>query len=175
MVPRLTCNYPCATCRSDDPNFCTSCYAGQSDFPQFLMALSQAESTCKAECDVGYTTNGSENLECTKCDESCAECKDDGVAGDFKKCTVCATDYPFTHEEACLKTCNQGLYLAQETDVLCSVCDDNCYTCDGQANTCTSCKQSSGFPSLLGTQCVAACPDGMLNIEGVCELCDPTC
>ena len=33
MVPRLTCNYPCATCRSDDPNLCTSCFADQSDFP----------------------------------------------------------------------------------------------------------------------------------------------
>ena len=45
------------------------------------------------------------------------ECKDDGLRGDVKRCTVCAADYPFTHGETCLKSCNQGLYLAKESDV----------------------------------------------------------
>lgn len=76
--PLLECNYPCERC-SPDKSYCYKCW--EDDPLNFLMTTEEF-STCKEECDLGYTTNGDERLQCIKCDDSCASCPDDGFVGD---------------------------------------------------------------------------------------------
>ena len=63
--------------------------------------------TCLDKCRAGYTANGNGESKCERCDESCAECEDQGQEGDANKCTKCSAAFGFKYGEyLCLGECN---------------------------------------------------------------------
>jgi hypothetical protein len=113
--------------------YCTQCW--QENAKKFLMVNTvddwaavppqPGDSTCAAQCDAGYSSNGSggfkasqlEKLglarhECQKCSPQCATCMDNGEEGDIEKCTSCSATHPFMYspDSKCMKTCGLGYY-----------------------------------------------------------------
>ena len=89
FIPNTPCEFPCLKC-SSDRSYCYSCW--QSDPMSFLMTT-DTFSTCKEECDSGYTRNGNANNICRECDVSCSTCIDEGQDGDMMECITCAAGY----------------------------------------------------------------------------------
>jgi hypothetical protein len=84
MVPILSCDYPCATCMENDRLSCTGCWQHTDDIMlKFLMTYGEGQrGQCLTECDYNYTSNGTPDKVCTKCDESCNDCLDNGAVND---------------------------------------------------------------------------------------------
>lgn len=69
MLPKFECDYPCQTCGTDRTK-CLTCWTNFDD-PQYLMSYLNGTATCRPTCELGFTSNGTPNKQCTKCDESC--------------------------------------------------------------------------------------------------------
>lgn len=120
---------------------------------------------------------------CTKCDERCRSCEDQGEKGDKARCLACSTKYPFLYAPAqtCLEECvsfehddgaggktTKGLYMVNSQS--CGVCDSSCRACYGDKFNCTKCDAGQqkalfqqelivgGRPTLQGT-CAKQCPN----------------
>jgi hypothetical protein len=111
MFPRINCDYPCATCSESDRAFCTSCWQDDLNDPRYLMDYENGISTCKAGCDVGYSSNDatSTSKECQLCDESCNNC----LASDVRECIDCnQPTFPFrlTQTNLCFSDCGLGKF-----------------------------------------------------------------
>ena len=169
--PQLECNYPCFRCGADR-DYCYECWA--DDPLEYLMAYG-TKSTCKASCDEGFTTNGDPDLVCIKCDDSCKTCPDNGNVGDAQFCLECADGYDFKDPltNMCLQECPPGYFATENNE--CKACSSNCLTCSGTADTCTSCRQDSAVPFLMGTKCLEECPDRHGSSGGVCHACEYPC
>lgn len=133
------------------------------------------DSTCKATCDTGYTTDGDPDLKCTKCDDSCATCLDEGNIGDAKTCVECAVGYDFYDPilDKCLQKCPPFHYATP--DNRCMLCSEDCLACEGKSTTCTACKQDSALRFLFENQCLESCPDNHGSSGGVCHACEYPC
>lgn len=145
------------------------------DDPQYLMNYGNGTQTCRPTCELGYSSNGTVNKQCAKCDPSCLTCRDNGNPGDVKQCIDCALDHPFriSLTDTCLKQCILGMY--QSTNSSCSFCKAPCEGCSGTEATCTSCVRSSAIPNLFVNQCIDKCPQGYVSMDGVCTKCTSPC
>ena len=80
--PLLQCHYPCKLCAGGDrKNDCSACWLDDDEVNQKLMPKENS-ATCQAECDAGWTTNGSVDKKCVRCDPMCATCRDNGIEND---------------------------------------------------------------------------------------------
>ena len=131
--------------------------------------------TCKALCDGGYSSNGSEPKKCAKCEEPCAACIDDGQVGDTAKCTECnrlgGYQFLYSPDSQCMKSCSTGFYEVDENT--CDKCTAPCHDCSGDKFNCTQCDSNSlenalysqvlevpGRGSVARGTCYRACPNG---------------
>lgn len=172
LKPSTPCSYPCKSCSSNDRNYCQSCWS-DTGLP-YLMTLSS--STCKANCDGGFTSNGNSNKVCVRCDPSCNLCVDNGNIGDRSRCITCASGYNFRYTplQQCLKSCTNGFY--QSSPSVCSLCSATCLTCDRSSSNCTSCNiNSAQYRYLYDNQCIESCPAQFTNIGAECKKCDAKC
>lgn len=60
-------------------------------------------------------------------------------------------------------------------DNLCKACSDDCLTCSGSADACTSCQAESAKPFLYDSTCLESCPDYYGSSGGKCHLCEYPC
>ncbi|XP_030832325.1 scavenger receptor cysteine-rich type 1 protein M160 isoform X1 [Strongylocentrotus purpuratus] len=115
-----------------------------------------------------------DELKCTGEEGSLLECMHSGIQG-----------HDCTHNEdvgvrcagpdtslKCVSSCDDGFFANSNSE--CEMCSDACLTCDGAADTCTSC---SAPTFLNGTLCVESCPRGEYgNIHShTCEPCHDAC
>lgn len=182
MVPILSCDYPCATCMEGDRLSCTGCWQHTADIAlNFLMTFTDGQSgQCLTECDFNYTSNGTPDHRCTKCDESCNGCQDNGVVDDTQQCLTCATTHPFRLADTnfCLNTCKQGIFertLFQDSEFVCDTCTVPCLGCYGTKDNCTTCDQQATLRNLWNNECIEICPDGSTSVAGVCTPCTSPC
>lgn len=174
MFPKTPCVHPCKSCLSTNQSACESCWS-DTGVP-YLMKISGQNGQCRQSCDPGYTSNGSKDKICTKCDVSCATCVDNGVLGDRSRCITCAKSYDYRYSplQQCLKSCSNGFY--QSSPFICSLCSPTCATCDRSASNCTSCSiQSPQYRYLYDFQCIESCPPGFTNVGATCQKCDSKC
>ena len=67
--------------------------------------------------------------------------------------------------------CDQGYYIADFVNYqVCEKCPENCLSCNSK-DSCNNCV--SPF-SLLNNQCVSICPEGYVNVNGICKSCSQT-
>ena len=174
-MPSFECKYPCSNCVDfQNREKCTACWSGIDD-PQFLMFYPNKTQTCRPYCEVGYTSNGSQNLQCERCDPSCASCQDTRTAGDVKECIDCSVSHPFrvTRTNTCLRECRLGMYLTSTST--CAMCKLPCEGCKGRETSCTKCFSDSKLPQLFYDQCIEECPVGYVSVNNVCTKCQSPC
>lgn len=131
MVPILNCDYPCANCMEGDRLSCTGCWQHTDDILlKYLMTYTDPaqRGQCLSECDYNYTSNGTPDKRCTKCDESCNDCLDNGAVNDTQQCVTCADSHPYrlAGTNFCLNTCKQGIFektLFSSSETTCDSCD----------------------------------------------------
>lgn len=150
-------------------NYCYSCWA--DDAYRFLMTT-ETFSTCKEQCDGGWTTDGNANKICQRCDSSCETCLDNGVEGDKIQCVTCAAGYDLRLDRRCVEQCPIGYY---QDGIRCKPCNSNCLSCEGSADSCTACDTSSDFNYLFESKCYDNCLPGMGSLAGVCFDCEFPC
>jgi len=162
LKPRLACLYPCKDCDGKNQSQCTSCWGGSRN-PTYLM---KERGSCRKTCDIGYTSNGSADRTCVKCNESCAQCKDDGKVNDKFKCVRCNKEKGFTERRKGSELC------FDKPEIECSF---PCLTCDRAGKKfkfCTSCRVKSLEKYLLKDkgQCLRLCPKGYKIKDTQCVL-----
>lgn len=170
FVPNMPCTWPCRRC-SVDKNYCFSCWQDQGDTISFLMTTETA-STCKNKCDDGWTTDGNPGKVCQRCDSSCKTCVDEGNKGDKNECTLCAPGFELRLGRKCVERCPYGTFREGFT---CKPCAENCETCDGKANFCTSCKSLGTFNFFFENKCYEGCPPRHGSLAGKCFPCEYPC
>ena len=185
LVPRLTCSHPCRECVATEPRNCQSCWLDDPSSPGFLMRYAatdadgepQERGECRDACELGYTTDGDPDQECVPCDASCAACHQEGKAGDKDRCYLCSENHPYklVGEPKCLARCDRGLFVSSGEKVpggatreTCSYCEAPCAECFGTKTNCTYCDRTSALPVLMGNRCIAECPFGYTDVNGIC-------
>ena len=168
--PLTICNWPCEKC-SADKDFCIKCW-DRPDVLERYLTTTTTYATCDTECHAGYTTDGDPELRCTACDSPCGTCADTGVKGDKYKCLTCADGYPLRMGDTCVPECPPGTFQQGNE---CIICADKCLTCEGNKNTCTSCRQGTTLAYLLNNDCLDSCPPQHGNLAGVCFQCQFPC
>lgn len=170
LDPRTSCNYPCLTCDSANPNQCLSCVQSPSD-PPFLMTDTSGASTCKYSCDLGYTF--SKSKKCVKCNERCATCLSTETQQDADICTKCSPTFPYFWQDTnqCLDAvtkCPAGTY--QFSKYVCASCPKNCLACTSPYN-CLKCDPTGPAAFRQSGQCTRQCPSGRtpVMIQGAYE------
>ena len=141
---KAECTFPCKTCLSGNPNFCTSCFE-DTKLP-FLQ-----EGTCVSSCSSG---NYLDKFTCLECDPTCLTCK-----GSAKTCTSCGI-IPFIHlrdSKECVEDCGDG-YINDSMNHECLPCREGCSSCSKSINNCTSCDPNSKTPFFFDFDCKEACP-----------------
>ncbi|KAL4482200.1 hypothetical protein ABPG72_017981 [Tetrahymena utriculariae] len=162
------CNYPCLNCL--DLKTCTSCMDGyylqgnkclkcdvkcltcNGGTDQDCLLCNQPfmpqqidKIECVIKCNVGFYQS---NQTCLKCNKACSQC-----INQTNICDVCADGY------------------YKNPDNSCQPCEDFCQICSG-ANSCTQCQD--GHLIFKGS-CLDNCPQGYLNLNGICIPCNPSC
>ena len=185
LVPRLTCSHPCRECLASDPRNCQSCWIEDESSPGFLMRYNETNGDgvvvqrgeCRDACELGYTTDGDPDQVCVPCDASCAACHQEGKAGDKDRCYLCSENHPYklVGEPKCLARCDRGLFVSSGEKVpggatreTCSYCEAPCAECFGTKTNCTYCDRTSALPVLMGNRCIAECPFGYTDVNGIC-------
>lgn len=189
-------NGACKAC-SDNCNDCTStqCNSCNSGFYPSGSNCIDCSNNCIAcssitqctDCKIGFYLTS--NSDCLQCASNCDQCNSN-------ECTHCTNGYvlyegnclancpPSTFEnngacEPCSDNCNDctstqcnncdsGFYLTANSD--CLECALNCAECN--ANECTHC--ANGYVLYEGS-CLANCPAGTFENNGVCEVCSDNC
>lgn len=92
LVLNNYCDYPCLTCKDEDPSDCLSC---------FSTGLNKLQGgTCVSECATGKFHNTGTGA-CEDCDSSCLDCE-----GSTTTCTACGLgDLLFLHSGSCQSMC----------------------------------------------------------------------
>ena len=120
------CDSSCGDCFGNATN-CISCNAGD-----FLVKLSEGNSTCRPKCDDGEFYDKEEKV-CSSCIDNCDMC------GNSTECLQCSAGF-FYHEgvkkNKCVEECPEGTFADENKN--CQSCPAGCATCDS-ANLCTSC------------------------------------
>ena len=164
------CNFPCLSCDPATPDICESCNLINNY--QILY-----ENVCYDRCPAGTFYEG---YACKPCLEPCLECT--YLSGTW--CTKCDPDsvWPYLDGNTCTDTCGFGEYgLTTETTSQCETCNYPCTSCDGTADTCTSCDIGNleKHYHAVTNQCLTECPGGyVVNKEsGIfeCIPCSPNC
>ena len=84
-------------------------------------------------------------------------------------------EYLFLHETKCLTVCPDG-FISDPSANRCKPCTDNCLTCSGLPNACTSCDKTSDYKFLFHDDCITECiPDISVQVGDKCVECDSTC
>ena len=120
-------------------------------------------------------------------DGGCVQCVGEHIAPINGTCEVeeLCVDW---HEDRC-KRCEPGMYLSENE---CLPCDENCVTCEGEADFCMSCDAAQGM-YLSQNECMnnselagicrvfitgggcASCVTGFYRQERTCVECNETC
>lgn len=162
------CNYPCKSCLSTNPDYCTSC-----DLSTPLKYLEQGG--CISECSKGTFLDKQENgqLVCDKCDPSCLTCE-----GSAKTCKSCGkTDFIHLRGTECVNECGPG-YINDPSNHVCLPCREGCLECSNSVTNCTVCDQQGATPLFFDFDCLETCPSevSILNSAAlICEECNPNC
>jgi hypothetical protein len=149
------------SCKFADENFkCTECYAN---------AYLTVSGECK--CLEGYYMDAVSKT-CTTCPLTCRTCTSDTV------CEICYEGAIRGADNMC--RCPTDYSLVNKICVADFTCDVSCGHCSGSSpNLCTFCKsQNTVFTSVPGAGGAGSCTciDGyVMNNNGVCEQCHPTC
>ena len=132
---------------------------------------------CTDACRLGYTTDGDPLNVCVPCDASCKTCRQTGTPGDKDRCYLCSENHPYklVGEPKCLAKCDKGLFVSSGEDsagedakLTCSHCEAPCAECFGTKTNCTYCDRASALPVLMGNRCIAECPFGYTDVNGIC-------
>lgn len=122
----LKCRDGCASCDYETTN-CTTCMPAGST-PFFF------KYDCLSECPPLISIPG--GRVCTECDPTCLTCADTP-----QTCTSCESYMRFdTFNGKCLEACLPDVQIYDVTTDKCETCEEKCYSCVGDVNTCTSCK-----------------------------------
>ena len=185
LIPRLECTHPCASCPVSKPTVCESCWQNDPESPAYLMRYEVTDADgvlvqtgeCKDECLLGYTTDGDPDNHCVPCDASCKTCHQNGLPGDKDRCYLCSENHPYKllGEDKCLAKCDKGLFESsgleegdENAKLTCSWCEAPCAECFGTKTNCTYCDRASALPVLMGNRCIAECPFGYTDVNGIC-------
>lgn len=165
----IPCDDKCKTCAEKSGSTCTSCLGGYEQFP-FLYG-----NTCVDECVFGFYGNRFD-ADCQECVAPCETCSEIAT-----NCTSCIMPPPgepitkFLHEFECKSQCPDGWVADdQSRSNVCERCSDNCATCFGSRDQCSTCKP--GFKlNTLDLTCVQECPKDITvtMTKGGIELCEP--
>ena len=128
-------------------------------------------------------------LEDSKCNENCS--KGRGVIDTPGKCDICPDNACeiFVQNKCDCKKCKTEQYFINSSNI-CSVCDDNCKSCEGDAKNCTSCPEDNY--ALFNNKCYKCqeqnckvkenddcrcntCKDGYYVDDYECKNCNETC
>lgn len=145
-VPK--CNYPCATCSTENPSECTSCVAGFKADPTSLQGCTancNATTTNCALCPFGFGLLSQNSTQtCVQCSaaSNCARCNSQTPS----QCTAC----------------NYGNYL--DGSNVCQACPTGCGNCLNPS-TCFSCKSTyvAVLPTTLVTGAITTLLLNILN------------
>lgn len=95
----LECNFPCGTCKPNQPSVCTSCNLKvSSEFPYYY------ENQCLASCPTSWYPFTMKEKNCRVCNANCFEC-----AESRDKCTKCAPG-SYLLGNSCLRKCPLNFY-----------------------------------------------------------------
>lgn len=150
-----------------------SCTSGQYYNP--------LSSTCTTLCPSGTYANTFSHT-CELCQGACAQC-----VGTPTNCVGCvsSSNLKYFYSGVCYAVCPNVTYTSGFNCLACSVAD-NCKTCSGASDACTSCLGNlildltscvSTCPSERGTldlvhnECVASCPTYLLTVSSTCVYC----
>ncbi|CAD8210192.1 unnamed protein product [Paramecium octaurelia] len=148
----------CSQCSNDTT--CVKCQGG------FLLK----EQQCVLACGDQYYMDTTQTS-CLRCNQYCQTCE---VKDDIQKCTSCMTSY-FFFNFTCIQQCGSNYYSLNHE---CFECSQNCLTCAGSPDTCTSCLVQGDTPQFLdGTVCVSKCSDTQFAdiTSGKCIECPNSC
>ncbi|KAG9486783.1 hypothetical protein GDO78_006922 [Eleutherodactylus coqui] len=144
-----SCDDICQTCNTSS-TACTSCHLGK-----YLH-----EEDCIPSCPKGTFSN-TKDRRCEKCTEDCVMCTD------INECLKCTHGY--LHDGRCYKKCPDGFFGQGQG---CTVCDEDCRTCEKTAGYCLSCHT----PKVLQqATCMSTCPVKFTDINGICKHCPADC
>ena len=92
-------------------------------------------------------------MQCTSCPYPCQSCLNSSycLSCDQAKSTMYLTD------GECSSTCPKNFVLSTDKPHECTQCSADCLECSATPDQCTSCRQYSDLPYLLGSKCVAQC------------------
>ena len=112
-------------------------------------------------------------MNCSLCNTTCTSCDINA-----NNCTACITGYALLNN-TCYNPCPNGYYT---NGGICSQCELSCTLCTTSSTNCQACVISGASKSyLLGSTCLATCPDPYYNSDNggsgptVCLLCDLAC
>ena len=95
---------------------------------------------------------------CEKCEDPCETCTEEK-----DKCLSCKLPAPgepitkFFHDFECKPECPAGWVADEDTrSNVCELCSDNCLTCSGSKDQCTTCKAGMKLDTTDLT-CVSSC------------------
>lgn len=165
---QIKCSDSCATCDSQNPDLCLTCYSGadlNTTTNKCITDLTcNTNNSCSA-CSEGYAISSSHCYQCTYSADNCIACTFESL----NICARCPTGYYLKNgtcnactgncvsclgKNACVK-CAAGYYLVKEDSSptgSCKVCDSTCLTCSGNPTVCTSC---TGAYKLSGSSCIS--------------------
>ena len=167
------------------------------------------------ECSEGFILKGNECVENITCPENCSKCNQDlactackegflledskcnencskgrGVIDTPGKCDICPDNACeiFAQNKCDCKKCKTEQYFINSSNI-CSVCDDNCKSCEGEAKKCKSCPVNY---KLFNNKCYKCqeqhcevkesdncrcnkCKDGYYVDDYECKECNETC
>mmetsp|Transcript_10910 Transcript_10910/g.16555 ORF Transcript_10910/g.16555 Transcript_10910/m.16555 type:complete len:281 (-) Transcript_10910:3532-4374(-) len=135
------CDNRCETCSVSTSN-CTSCQFG-SIYPFFF------DFNCHPQCPPPKSVQVGDV--CESCDSKCKTCTDEP-----DHCTSCESHmlYDVINND-CLEMCIAHEQVFNPSQALCESCHENCLTCAGDVNTCTSCKED--FVLNMDSRCEPEC------------------
>ena len=141
----------CKFC-TNDTNVCEECNDGFS---------LRNDNTCGG-CPEGQVSFKKICIDCAD-KENCILCSSINT----KECEKCVENKVLLPNATCGNNCDEGFYLSD--DRACTKCVvENCKTCS--KTQCNYCKD--GFVLFNFTKCVTECPNGYINIDGVCAKCN---
>lgn len=125
------------------------------------------------------------NFSCTPCSDGCLTCS--GTSTNCLSCTNFSGTpyYKLTNVNTCDDECPPGQFISLVFSHQCQLCSDNCVTCVGRADNCTTdggCRNGMFF-DLNQYQCLYICPnnyygkvvDATNTSKNICEKCADEC
>ena len=136
-----SCKLGCETCSVSTDN-CTSCQFG-SLTPLYF------DFSCYTYCPERVSVEKDDK--CIPCDTKCRTCSESP-----SNCTSCFDYMRFDNFNFdCLEACKPNEQIYNTANGECDTCQENCLTCVGDVDTCTSCKDD--FVLTMQSTCEAEC------------------